>query len=139
MAATAVRLAINIAPYYRGMRGVHGCKITGWRDRRKICCAARGRRAASFVGVAAMRAHPNRSKRQQVSKAIDLLARARHCEGRAHSAYIRAGRHPGTTTMDREMELSGRWSDKADRAWDEAMGILETMAGPDPCYARGGD
>jgi hypothetical protein len=73
--------------------------------------------------------HPNRSNQKPLRKAIDLFERARQCDSRAHSAYIRAGRHPGTTTMDRELAISGRWDEKADKAWDEAMAILKSLAG----------
>lgn len=73
--------------------------------------------------------HPNRSKRQPLRKAIELLERARECDDRANYAYIRAGRHPGTATMDRELALSGRWDEKADKAWGEAMAILKSLVG----------
>jgi hypothetical protein len=73
--------------------------------------------------------HPNRSKRQPLRKVIDLLERARECDDRANYARVRAGRHPGTTTMERELALSSRWDEKADKAWGEAMAILKPLAG----------
>ncbi len=66
-------------------------------------------------------------RRHELQRAVDLLARYRHCAERSEAADNRARLHPGTHTGDKELALADRWQTKAEAAWDEATAIINRV------------